>query len=254
VVKNEMTLDALNVVYAKDGSHLLISCNRLLGKTPTPECGWTTTTTTTTTRSTTRIYNEAVVNENNSQNTNDFIGEIIGGVISGILAIVAIILLILFLRQRKKLPHNSEVIDHQPPTTATMVQETKNLPEKEKIPLEERVSLLTASEVGAEDEDDGEEEDQRPKIAKPIWLEEIQANKIFNRQKSLLSEDRLNDIAEGNATKIQKKGVAVEVEDEPLPPPPPLPEEPEEEFQDLPEVQVNGLDHSSQDNQDDDIV
>ncbi len=28
-----MTTDALKVVYAKDGSHLLISCNRLLGKT-----------------------------------------------------------------------------------------------------------------------------------------------------------------------------------------------------------------------------
>ena len=37
--------------------------------------------------------------------------------------------------------------------------------------------------------------DGRPKFAGPIWLEEIQRNKIFNRQKSLLSEDRLADLA-----------------------------------------------------------
>merc|ERR1719189_365909 len=47
VVNNEMTTDALKVVYAKDGSHLLISCNRRLRKPPSPECTWTTSTTTT---------------------------------------------------------------------------------------------------------------------------------------------------------------------------------------------------------------
>ena len=44
------------------------------------------------------------------------------------------------------------------------------------------------------DEDD-EDEDKGPKFASPIWLEEIQRNKIFNRQKSLLSQDRLADLA-----------------------------------------------------------
>ena len=52
IINNEMTTDALKVVYAKDGSHLLISCNRRLRKPPSPECTWTTSTTTTTTTTT----------------------------------------------------------------------------------------------------------------------------------------------------------------------------------------------------------
>ena len=45
------------------------------------------------------------------------------------------------------------------------------------------------------DEEVEDDEDTGPKFASPIWLEEIQRNKIFNRQKSLLSEDRLADLA-----------------------------------------------------------
>ena len=49
-------------------------------------------------------------------------------------------------------------------------------------------------DIRAEEEDE-DDEDKGPKFASPIWLEEIQRNKIFNRQKSLLSEDRLADLA-----------------------------------------------------------
>ena len=111
VVNNEMTTDALKVVYAKDGSHLLISCNRLLGKPPTPECTWTTststtttttTTTTSTTTTTTQKESSTVAYVVNNDDQDSFLGEIIGGVVSGILAIIALILLILFLKQRQK--------------------------------------------------------------------------------------------------------------------------------------------------------
>jgi len=36
---------------------------------------------------------------------------------------------------------------------------------------------------------DFEDTDLRPKFMSPIYIEEIQKNKIFNRQKSLLSEE-----------------------------------------------------------------
>lgn len=49
VVRNEMSFNAFEVVYAKDGSHLMISCNRLFGKPISPECSRLPITTTTTT-------------------------------------------------------------------------------------------------------------------------------------------------------------------------------------------------------------
>ena len=49
VYNNQMTVNTFQVVYAKDGSLLSLSCNRLLNQVPTPECTRTTTTTTTTT-------------------------------------------------------------------------------------------------------------------------------------------------------------------------------------------------------------
>lgn len=144
-----------------------------------------------------------------------FIGEIIGGVISGLLAIIAIILLILFLKQRKK---SHDGIPTSEDSTQPRILHKKDIPDEEKVPLEElkeqTVSLLETPakvdipkddlELGPEDDDEVE---MRPKFASPIWLQEIHSNKIFNRQKSLLSEDKLKDLAEN------------------LPPPPPLPEE-----------------------------
>ena len=53
VEKNVMPVNAFEAVYAKDGSHLMISCNRLIGKPISPECTWTTPSTTTTTTTTT---------------------------------------------------------------------------------------------------------------------------------------------------------------------------------------------------------
>ena len=52
VEKNVMPVNAFEAVYAKDGSHLMISCNRLIGRPISPECTWTTPSTTTTTPTT----------------------------------------------------------------------------------------------------------------------------------------------------------------------------------------------------------
>ena len=119
--------------------------------------------------------------------------------------------------------------------------------EAEKIPLEDsqeesKMALLPTPgiepSVNNLEDSDEDEDDGKPRFASPIWLQEIHSNKIFNRQKSLLSEDKLKQLAE----------------EEPLPPPPPLPEE-------EPESAVNGttddqdLDHDHTNNASDtDIV
>ena len=61
---------------------------------------------------------------------------------------------------------------------------------------EERKSLLTPLEgkeeevVEEEKEDDGGlVEAQKPKFSSPVWLEDIHTNKLFNKQKSILTEE-----------------------------------------------------------------
>merc|ERR1711953_300460 len=171
VVNNEMTTDALKVVYAKDGSHLLISCNRLLGKPPTPECTWTTsttttiTTTTTTTTTTTQKESSTVAYVVNNDDQDSFLGEIIGGVVSGILAIIALILLILFLKQRQKSQQVPQMDQEDP---KPIVKEK----EAEKIPLEDsqeesKMALLPTPgiEPSVNNLEDSDEDDGKPRFA-----------------------------------------------------------------------------------------
>ena len=62
---------------------------------------------------------------------------------------------------------------------------------------EERKSLLTPLEgkeevVGEEKEDEDEGglvEAQKPRFNSPVWLEDIHSNKLFNKQKSILTEE-----------------------------------------------------------------
>lgn len=189
-----------------------------------------------------------------SQNQDSFLGEIIGGVVAGIFAIAAIILLILFLKQRQK---QSDV------EIASDLHRKKSEIQEEKIPLEDsqtqKVALLpaaasmnttaTSTEAATtQDQFEEEEEDSKPKFASPIWLEEIHANKIFNRQKSLLSEDKLNKLVEQQNNDDGDD----DSDDLPLPPPPPLPEMVEEEEQ--VNLLTNGDHHNSVPDYDEDEV
>ena len=65
---------------------------------------------------------------------------------------------------------------------------------------EERKSLLTPLE-GKEEEEEKEEveedegglvEAQKPRFNSPVWLEDIHSNKLFNKQKSILTEEVRN--------------------------------------------------------------
>ena len=63
----------------------------------------------------------------------------------------------------------------------------------------------------------GPKDDDPHRFAAPVWMEEIQKNKIFNRQKRLLSEDRLRDLADDHE---QVPLTNLVVLDEALPEPP----------------------------------
>jgi hypothetical protein len=89
--------------------------------------------------------------------------------------------------------------------------------ESEKIPLteesqEQKVSLLQSSTAKIEDEvteansDDEVELVKASRFSPPLnpLLQEIQNNRIFNKQRSLLSEDKLKDLAEsGGVTGLE---------------------------------------------------
>ena len=61
---------------------------------------------------------------------------------------------------------------------------------------EERKSLLTPLEGKEEEEEKEVEEEegglveaQKPRFSSPVWLEDIHSNKLFNKQKSILTEE-----------------------------------------------------------------
>jgi len=63
---------------------------------------------------------------------------------------------------------------------------------------EERKSLLTPLENKEEEEEEkvvdeeaGLVEAQKPKFRSPLWLEDIHTNRLFNKQKSILTEETL---------------------------------------------------------------
>jgi len=65
---------------------------------------------------------------------------------------------------------------------------------------EERKSLLTPLENKEEEEEEEEKvvdeeaglvEAQKPKFRSPLWLEDIHTNRLFNKQKSILTEETL---------------------------------------------------------------
>ncbi len=215
VVGNEMAVNALDVVYAKDGSHLHISCNRLLGQPVSPECSRTTTTSTTTTTTTTPPYyinNQGNLKEDERREDAESDGspdllELIGGVVAGIVVIIILILVIIVLAclLRKK-RSEEEYSKTQPPQAMEVIENTteeqqpakkRPAPQPPSEPKEYDPFLLgeekNVDDMGNDDDDD----DDRPRIRAPVWLEEIQKNKIFNRQKSLLSEEGLKELADG---------------------------------------------------------
>lgn len=196
VLKNEMAVNALEAVYAKDGSHLIISCNRLLNHPVSPECSRTTTTTTTTTPPP-YLYQDNLREKGKGENGSSggresIVAELIGGVVAGIVVITALILFFLCAVKRRR---KDEQQPQQPQTIIIHVPaEPKEDKKEEKKTEDSKESDLL---LGPEDLDGDDDEEEEKHKARPVWLEEIQKNRIFNKQKSLLSEEGLKEIAEG---------------------------------------------------------
>lgn len=114
--------------------------------------------------------------------------ELIGGIVVGLLVvIVSIILFVIFMKRKK----DKESPDESTPS-GEVAMEDKAQDEKPSEPKENDSLLGPEVEV---------DEDGRPKFISPIWIEEIHKNKMFNKQKSLLSEEGLKEICEGNPEK-----------------------------------------------------
>merc|ERR1712223_2219903 len=197
---NQMTVNALEIVVAKDGSKLSIYCNRLLNQPISPEC-IRTTTTTTPTPETNRPkmvmadFPDHAVPYNDKNNSEDkdsekgYLYEIIGGAIGGLLVIIIILLLIILLRKRDN--YKSTAQENLVDTTTSLngVQfgsksgvdkvDSDKVENKQNETKETDSLILGNEDIRAEEEDE-DDDDAGPKFASPIWLEEIQRNKIFN--------------------------------------------------------------------------
>ena len=276
IYKNEMSMNALDVVYAKDGSHLMISCNRLMYKPVSPECSKTTTTTTTTTTTPTTAH-PYYVNQGNlregsrpgpDQKDENILPELIAGIIAGVLFLILIIFIFVCLIMRRK--HKTKRAQEKAEKEATeaaaaaaqAASEKKKEDEEEEKPKKQKAPAPPPPEpkesdflLGPEDINEEDDDDSKPRIAPPIWLEEIQRNKIFNRQKSLLSQEGLKDVAEGKLEGLEEMPTSememqeTNLDELPLPPPVTSGDHSEDEIressrtesdEDVDKVKVNG--------------
>ena len=232
VLKNEMTINALEAVFAKDGSHLMISCNRLTGQPVSPECSKTTTTTTTTTTQAPPpfLINQGNLREDSRQDESgrsrleDYLPELIGGAIAGVVIItISILLFICAIRKKRKTREEGDYLQAAPipsPQKEIVVEpERPPLSQNEVIavPIPDKDSI--DSDPKESDSLLDEPEDDKPKFSSPIWLEEIHRNKIFNKQKSLLSDEKLKEIADGTREPPIDEGTDADCEMTPPPPP-----------------------------------
>jgi hypothetical protein len=173
----------------------------------------------------------------------------IGGIVIGVLVVVALVLVFVLVNRRRQ---------QQKPVEAHLA-ELDEKPDKEKIngnddsaKPEEKESLLPpeVAEMEVVDHDDDEEGvDLRPKFASPIWIDEIQKNKIFNRQKSLLSEESIKDLASDNQQRL--KEVEEEIPEIVLPAteqkPTSYAPSPPPQFEDVSDVDLESVDKSKPD-------
>lgn len=222
VLMNEMTINALMVVTATDGSYLMISCNRLRGQPVSPECSKSTTTTTTTTSTLppppALSDNQETLRKGESIKSGDhdhersILPELLGGVLGGIILILLIVIFFICFLKRKRRTPSETVADNGTKPNVVEVEMDKDSgkpPTDSPEPPKESDSLLDPS-VPVQEGDEEEDED-KPRFSAPIWLDEIHKNKIFNRQKSLLSHEGLKDLAEGPKSEV------IPEEQDPLP-------------------------------------
>merc|ERR1712038_1199873 len=220
VINNVFSVNAIQVVKSNKGSRLYISCNRLIGASQSPECVFTTTaapvrtspsTTSTTTSMTTpttpisittaartgpETSSELTTNDLKNEKEKFISMEMLIGLVIGVTLLIIVLLIVVIVLCCKKQRRRKKTSSNSPEATETQ----EILPEKienadsgnnsssslESPKSPERQSLL-------EDDKNLENlnsliEASKPKFSSPVWLDEIQNNKIFNKQRSINTE------------------------------------------------------------------
>merc|ERR1719412_3086664 len=225
VINNQFSVNAIQVVRSSEGSRLYISCNRLLGEVQSPECVTTSTTTTTTAATTRRSSTTTTLSTTSSTRvlvttaavrgfemsapveksgdveptSNSALSEeLLIGLVAGVAALVLILLVVVVIlccrRKQAKRKTATEVAEDAEKLDILVEKEegkdsgnnsADSLPVEvahaQEAPEAEQTCLL------AQDEDHLVEA-AKPRFSAPVWLDDLQNNKIFNKQRSINTE------------------------------------------------------------------
>ena len=187
VQNNQLAINAMVAVVAADGSHLTISCNRLLGDPVPAECLHTTTTTTTTSTSTSTVSTVRLPATTTGRTASSALlapgagtggtglvpGQALLGAAGGALAVLLLLLLVMLaVASRRRSQHSADYVLHA---------ETSVIPVPPPPPPAQPSHQPRRLRLPAED--------FPPLQQNPLWLEEIQNNSIFNKQRKKFAVD-----------------------------------------------------------------
>jgi len=199
ILNNQFNINAVEVIKASKGSKLYISCNRLLAEPLNPECVTTTTvtesppTSPTVTRESypSEVYQPPEVSEKQIEESWVTVELVIGVTVGGFLVLFLLIIVIIFImcnykKKGKTKTKDSTISDCD---TENLCNEPQSVTETE----EAKVDLNDEKESDTEEDillRQGNKEtvvvdETRPRFSSPVWLSEIQDNKVFNKQKSM---------------------------------------------------------------------
>ena len=187
VMNNQFSASALQVISYKDGSSVFISCNRLLGDYIKPECFTTTTvtttsTTTTTTITTTTTTTHPIVTTTHPPTTSPaqphvLLFTIILILLFLVIIVLAVVVLAICYSHWARIKKELFKVTSGPPQLDTKEEcdplQVIAIPAPPPPPPPIKMDTLLPQH-GA-----------KQTLFTPVWLDEIQNNKIFNKQKSI---------------------------------------------------------------------
>ena len=119
--------------------------------------------------------------------------------VGGVLLLLLLTLLLICCRRRQEKEREKvKKEEKEVETTGQVDTDSGNNTAESCSDCEERKSLLTPLEGKGEEEKEEEDEEgglveaQKPRFNSPVWLEDIHSNKLFNKQKSILTEEVRN--------------------------------------------------------------
>jgi len=197
VMNNQFSVNAIQVISYKDGSSVFISCNRLLGDYIKPECFTTpavsttsTTTTTTTTRTAITTTQTIVTTTKQPAEKPAKFGVLLFTILLILLCLVILVLALVVLalcytnwaRIKKEI---LELTTGLPPLESKDDDEllsVQMIPEPPPPPPPVQLETLL-----------NHKNSTKHQLFTPVWMDEIQNNKIFNKQKSINEDLKVND-------------------------------------------------------------